>query len=577
MREFLEETQAAASVGGWELNLRTQALTWTAETYRLFETSPDEYSPSMANAFDLYDASCHAAMRAAMDRAIEHGEPFDIEVRARTVKGRSVWLRLVGKAELADGQAVRLYGAKQDITLLKAAEQARREAIAVQHALTDHAPDWLILVDPQLRVQYANRSLRGVAVESVVGRNGLDLLDPSVRGLLSAACERALAQQKPQFAETYERMPWGEWCHLEYSAAPVIQDGRAIGLSVRVTNVTDRKHAEETLRTQARVLETMREGVVLFRPAGDIRLANPAAGRLFGVAADALVGAPVSRLALSAEMLERIARLRADEVPGATAAPQEWLAERADGSRFLVEGVFSAVEFEGEPLIIGVLQDVTDRRQLERAIIETSTFEQQRIASDLHDGLGQELTGIALLLRAAAGRLPTDVAAGQSLLREATALLDGALQSARALAHGLAPAALELGGLPGALSDLASRIRRTYGIRAQFRKHIEAPLHLDTTQANHLYRIAQEGVNNAVRHGRATFITLRLATDAHAVKVEIIDNGSGIPAPQARTSAGMGLRIMEYRARMLGGELLIETPRRGGTAICCCVPTSTSG
>jgi PAS domain S-box-containing protein len=442
----------------------------------------------------------------------------------------------------------------------------------VQRALTDNAPDWLILVDPQLRVQYSNRSLRGVSVEGVVGRNGLDLLDPAVRGLLSAACERALAQQTPQFAETYEQMPWGEWCHLEYSAAPVIEDGRAIGLSVRITNATGRRHAEETLRTQARVLETMREGVVLFRPAGDIRLANPAAGRLFGLPVEALVGAPVSRLALPAEMVERILRLRPSEEPGAAAASREWLADRGDGSQFLVEGVFSAVEFEGEPMFIGVLQDVTDRRQLERAIIETSTFEQQRIASDLHDGLGQELTGIALLLRAAAGRLPGDAQAGASLVQEATSLLESAVQSARALAHGLAPAALDLGGLPGALSDLASRIRRTYGIRAQFRKQIGAPLQLDTNQANHLYRIAQEGVNNAVRHGRATFITLRLSADAQGVKLEVIDNGSGIPVPARRSSAGMGLRIMEYRARMLGGELLIEAPRRGGTAICCCVP-----
>jgi len=576
MSEFLEETQAAASVGGWELNLRTQTLTWTAGTYALFETSPCEYTPSMANAFDLYDPSCHATMQSAMGAAIELGEPFDIEVRAHTLKGRDVWLRLVGKAERVGGQTVRLHGAKQDITVLKVAEQARREAVAVQHALTENAPDWLILVDPQLRVQYTNRSLRGFAADSVIGRNSLDLLDPSVRDLLRAACARALTEKKRQFAETYEQMPSGEWYHLEYSAAPVIQDGRAIGLSVRVTDVTRRKHAEETLRTQARVLETMREGVVLFRPTGDIRLANPAAGRLFGLPADSLVGAPVSRLALSAERLERIARLHADAVRGATAISCEWLAGRGDGSEFLVEGVFSAVEFEGEPMIIGVLQDVTDRRQLERAIIETSTFEQQRIASDLHDGLGQELTGIMLLLRAAAGQLPGDVASGGSLLKEATSLLDGAVQSARALAHGLAPAALELGGLPGALADLASRIRRTYGIRAQFRKHIVAPLQLDPTQANHLYRIAQEGVNNAVRHGRATFITLRLSADSQAVKVEIIDNGSGIPTPERRSSAGMGLRIMEYRARMLGGELLIEAPRRGGTAICCCVPMQTA-
>ncbi len=572
MREFLEETQAAASVGGWELNLRTQSLSWTAETFALFETTPAHYAPSIEGAFQLYDPAFHAAMQAAMGAAIEHGEPFDLEVRAQTLKERTIWLRLVGKAERVDGRTVRLYGAKQDITALKVADQARREAIAVQRALTDNAPDWLILVDPQLRVQYTNRSLRGYPADSVIGRDGLDLLDPSVRELLSAACARALAEHSPQFAETFEQMPWGEWCHLEYSAAPVIEEGAAIGLSVRVTNVTDRKRAEETLRTQARVLETMREGVVLFRPGGEIRLANPAAGRLFGVPAESLVGAPVSRLALSGDMLERIARLQSDIEQGTAASAREWLARRADGSEFLVEGVFSAVEFTGESMIIGVLQDVTDRRQLERAIIETSTFEQQRIASDLHDGLGQELTGIALLLRSAAGRLSDDVAAGQALLREATGLLDAAVQSARALAHGLAPAALELGGLPGALADLASRVRRTYGIRAQFRRNLDAPLQLDTAQANHLYRIAQEGVNNAVRHGRATFITLRLSADAAQVKVEIVDNGGGIRTPDRRSSAGMGLRIMEYRAHMLGGELLIETPRRGGTAICCCVP-----
>ena len=155
---------------------------------------------------------------------------------------------------------------------------------------------------------------------------------------------------------------------------------------------------------------------------------------------------------------------------------------------------------------------------------------------------------------------------------EAGTLVDGAAQSARALAHGLTPVALELGGLPGALSDLAQRVRRTFGIRAQFRKHVTTPLRLDTTQASHLYRIAQEGVNNAVRHGRATFITLRLVGDEDAVKLEIIDNGSGMPSPTQRSAVGMGLRIMEYRARMLGGEISILAPRRGGTAITCRVP-----
>jgi hypothetical protein len=426
--------------------------------------------------------------------------------------------------------------------------------------------------------------LRGVPVADVIGRNGLDLLDPTVRSVLEVACQRALAEQKRQFAETYEQMPWGEWSHLEYSAAPVIQDGRAIGLSVRVTDVTGRKLTQQRLRTQARVLETMREGVVLFDGSGNIRVANPAADRLFGVPSGSLPGAPSTRLGLAAEKLARVAHSLA---PATSAAPatdaanpviapapssREWLARRDDGTELLVEGVFSGVEVDGEPMVIGVLQDVTDRRQLERAIIEAASFEQQRIASDLHDGLGQELTGIALLLRAALNELSVDPASGSALVREASDLVDGAVQSARALAHGLAPAALEVGGLPGALSDLAQRLRRTYGIRAQFRKHIDVPLRLDTAQASHLYRIAQECVNNAVRHGKATFVTLRLVAEAASVKLEIVDNGSGIPAPERRSTSGMGLRIMEYRARMLGGELQIRTPRRGGTAVCCRVP-----
>lgn len=572
MREFLEETQAAASVGGWELNLRNQALTWTAETYALFEASPAEFTPSLANAFDLYDPSCHAQMQAAMGGAIERGEPFDIEVRAHTLKGRQMWLRLVGKAERADGQTVRLYGAKQDITALREAESARRAALAEQRAVTENAPDWLILVDTELRVKYANRPLRGVPVAEVIGRNGLDLLDPSVRGLLDAACQSALVEQKRSFAETYEQMPWGEWCHLEYSAAPIIQDGRAVGLSVRVSDVTGRKLAQQRLRTQARVLETMREGVVLFGADGTIRVANAAADRLFGVAPGSLPGAACTRLGLAPEVLGRVARAPAGDETTPAPLLREWLARRDDGTEFLVEGVFSSGEVDGEPTVIGVVQDVTDRRQLERAIIEASSFEQQRIASDLHDGLGQELTGIALLLRTALGQLAADPAGGLELVREASDLVDGAVQSARALAHGLAPAALELGGLPGALSDLAQRVRRTYGIRAQFRKNIEVPLRLDTAQASHLYRIAQECVNNAVRHGKATFITLRLVADGQSMKLEIVDNGSGMPAPERRSASGMGLRIMEYRARMLGGELGIRTPRRGGTAICCCVP-----
>lgn len=576
MQELLEETQGAASVGGWELNLRNQQLNWTAETFALFETSPAEYTPSLEGAFKLYDADFHSSMQAVMERAIQFGDSFDIEVRARTLRERSIWLRLIGKAERVDGRTVRLYGAKQDITALKDSDHARREAIAVRRALTEHAPDWLVLVDPQLRIQYANRSIRGFTAQSVTGRNSLELLDPTVRKRLQDVCDQVLKTQEPGFVETREKMPWGTWRHFEYSAAPVIQDERSIGLSVRITDVTARKQVEERARTQALVLDTMREGVVLFSQNGDIRLANPAVHRLLKMEAGSLRGSTVGHLGLSCKMLSKLPAWTRGAEQDSPSSALEWLATRADGSELLLEGVFCAVSIDGEPLLIGVLQDVTDRRQLERAIIETSSFEQNRIASDLHDGLGQELTGISLLLRAAMARLREDREAGERILREAVGLLGTSMHNARALAHGLAPAALEHGGLPGALSDLAARVRHLYRVGARFRNETDRALHLDPAQGNHLYRIAQECANNAVRHGHANFITLSLTSDREYLTLQVLDNGSGIRRSVNQPSAGMGLRIMEYRARMLGGTLQITSPPRGGTRIRCTVPLDAS-
>jgi PAS domain S-box-containing protein len=337
---------------------------------------------------------------------------------------------------------------------------------------------------------------------------------------------------------------------------------------LRITDVTEARRRESTLRTQARVLETLREGVLLVRSDGVIRMANPAAARMFGAAGDSLIGAELACLGLDPRRLAQHVRDTAG-TPGATI---EWRANRLDGREdFVAEA--AVVELRESPVdppqVIAVIMDVTERRQLERAIIDAANHEQQRIGHDLHDGLGQELTGISLMLSSLARRAAVEYPSGAAALDEVVGLVNHAVESVRALAHGLSPVILERGGLPAALEQLAASASRTYGLRVRFRKAIEGVLQIDSTATHHLYRIAQEAVTNAARHSGASAVTLRLDANPHRIRMSVSDDGRGMPPAGDGTcnGDGVGLRIMEYRARMMHAQFQIVPRRRGGTQV----------
>lgn len=568
VRQFLQETQAAAAVGGWELDLRTGTLSWTDETYALFETTREAFAPSMEATFPLYDAAYHPQMQAVVDAAIARGEPFDIAVECRTFKGRRVWLRLIGKAEVVAGRTVRLYGAKQDITELRRVDAALKQSEAQLRAMASNAPDWLALLDLDLRILFVNRGFRRLVPEAIIGVDSVSTVPEHLRAKLGGAAREAIAHARPVMVELNMVRSNGADSIFELHAAPVLDTGKVVGLSVRISDVTESRRRESTLRTQARMLETLREGVLLVGAEGVIRIANPAAARMFGAAGDSLVGAELACLGLDPRRLEQHVRDGARAGGGTI----EWRAHRFDGrADFVAEA--AVVELRESPAdppqIIAVIMDVTERRQLERAIIDASNREQQRIGHDLHDGLGQELTGILLMLRSFAQRAAAEYPSGAVVLDEVVDLVNHAVESARALAHGLSPVILERGGLPAALEQLAASASRTHGLRVGFRKAIEGTLEIDSTATHHLYRIAQEAVTNAARHSGASAVTLRLDANPHRIRMSVSDDGCGLPpaGDGARNGDGMGLRIMEYRARMMHAQFEIVPLRRGGTQV----------
>lgn len=231
---------------------------------------------------------------------------------------------------------------------------------------------------------------------------------------------------------------------------------------------------------------------------------------------------------------------------------------------------------EGRPRrFIGCTTNVSERKRLEHALLDISNREQQRIGNDLHDGLGQELTGVALLLRSLAQQLARECPQAVPTAEQAIALVNRAIESARMLARGLSPANLERGGLGFALRELTKQLARASGVSITYSAHGASLLRLDEVASNHLYRIAQEAISNALRHARATSIRVELAVTRRRIDLTVADDGIGMVG-LADGDDGLGLKIMQYRARMIGGELSIEQARPNGLIVsCACIQPAT--
>lgn len=215
----------------------------------------------------------------------------------------------------------------------------------------------------------------------------------------------------------------------------------------------------------------------------------------------------------------------------------------------------------------GICFDITERRRMEREISEISERERQRIGQDLHDELGQFLTGIACISTSLAQELD-----GKSMREAATAtqiadLTNQAITQTRTLARGLYPVELQANGLLSALQELAVNAETLFGISCQLKCDAEVSAANEDVSI-HLYRIAQEAIDNAVRHGKARHIWLRLWEQNGVGIMSVTDDGCGL-AGTTRDHKGMGLRIMKYRAEMVGGILQVRKGHQRGTIVEC--------
>ncbi|MGC1524209.1 MAG: response regulator [Steroidobacteraceae bacterium] len=349
-----------------------------------------------------------------------------------------------------------------------------------------------------------------------------------------------------------------------------------VAIEVAIGRFEMERQLEDSQLTYATILGSVADGVIAVDTQGCVRFMNGVAERLTGWSSreaqqerlETVLKVADSSGQATAELIARVLRSRTTLSFGADAAVISRLALRVpiDG------GMSCAVDSLGRLVGASItLRDVSERRALEAALLDAVGREQRRFGSDLHDGLGQELTGLSLLIAALAETARAARGSHTADLDRAHEVVRHALQSCRAIARGLSPIGATEGGLIGALRDLVSRLKGPSGPTVDITISEVARLGLSPAATDHLYRIAQEALANALKHAHAQSINVTLDVEREHVRLEIRDDGQGLK-DAGRNARGLGLRTMQYRASMMGARFEITPMGTRGTRVVCDCP-----
>lgn len=579
--ELLERTGEMARIGGWELDVVSKKLFWSLETCRLFEIET-KTTPSLKRAIQFYAPKEQPVIRAAVRAAIEHGTAYDLELPVLTAKGRRFWARTQGFAIRKNGKTVQLIGTFQDITEHKQAEQALIESEVRFRAIFEQAVVGVGLVDFTTgRFVDVNRRFC-----TITGRSRKEMLkiafdaithpeDRARNHLLHKQLKTAKSSEF-QVEQRYVR-PDGTvvWVNLNASLLSTMS-GRPNQLLAMVEDITSRKLAEANYRRELGFNEILASHtsalIILLDRHGHLIHANEATLQMLGYKRKDLIGKPPpwdTHFMDPAEKVRSQKRFK-EMLTGKNIASREVTLIGKDRKRHVV-ALSSIITKTPEGVVDRIIvtgTDLTERNRLQKEILKISEQEQARIGHNLHDGVGQTMTGVASLIEALETELTGEQRASAARIHH---LIQVAIQEVRHLSHSMSPASVKNRGLGGALHLLAETIRTNHRTTCTCEVNPDIKIE-DPEKETHIYRIAQEAANNALRHGHPSGIHLSLQRlGAHEAVLKIEDNGSGL-GKRPHEHAGIGLRVMDYRANLIDGSLTIKSRPRGGVSVVCRFP-----
>jgi PAS domain S-box-containing protein len=464
------------------------------------------------------------------------------------------------------------------------------QLVTIEGRLLDHTfnnNDQVLLLESDNRVFSAH-------LESQEGQNSLMTLENGSRLRVTGVCRievgniwRAGAAwhaksfnillRSPSDVKVLKLPPWWNLTRLLWALGVLIV---VVVTSLTWVGMLRRKVSQQTemIRHQRDVEAALKDRYQdLFENANDMVYTHDLNGKLtsINVAGEKLIGCKREEIHLknvldfiSEEQRPSASQWLKHVIDGVALSPVEWDFIPAAGGRIRLEISTRLIEREGRQAEIeGVARDVTEHRRLEKEVLEISTREQHRIGHDLHDGICQQLAGICFLSEILFKKLDQAKHPETEAAKKLTGLVNAVNKETRGVARGLFPVRLEENGLFSALEELAKNTGAFFNTRCEF-FHDSMVTIRDHIVAQQLYYIAQESILNAVKHGKASLIQIFLKDGADHCSLIVRDNGRGLPASFSENT-GMGLRIMNYRARLISATLQVSNRQEGGVEVLC--------
>ena len=401
-------------------------------------------------------------------------------------------------------------------------------------------PGWYALYDAHGRC--VDRSQRGATIgrQLLGGRDGMRLLNETF------ATGRS-AEQHWEFVD-----PRLGPRSFDVVFEPLKQADEVFGVLVRSVERTGQGTRTTLQRLHAGLIETIQDALLLSDAQGCIRIANPAAERLLSHCTARLVGMNIMQLdAVAADAIDAARGLR---------DVTRWSWTGVGPQNRSLDCRSQTVTVGHQPFVLTLLTDVTEEVRLRQ--------KRDQMTRDLHDGLGQDLTGLSLMLRNLERTLPPELAVQRETVDSMLSIVRQMLDDTRAIAQGGAPSRIPLSQLSIALDQLARRSAARAGIEVQCASAIMAALPASEAIGTNLYRIAQEATTNALRHANAARIRIQFEARADLLQLTVEDDGCGF-APYDAHHDGAGLANMRNRAAAIGAQLDIESaPGRGSKVVC---------